>query len=162
MLYNFIECNDTDVRLFQLDGDTGNEGRVEYCSSGRWSLVCYDSWDTNDAKVICRQLGFNVEGKFTLHDDCFFQLPSLNSSMYIQCAGGSVVAIDTRVGRDQPSTFITIVDCVGNEESISQCPQDNNGVCLNTGAGVICPVQINYGTSDAVVSLCIIFSDVIH
>ena len=52
------------MRLVQLAGDTENEGRVEYCSSGRWGLVCNDFWDTNDAKVICRQLGYDVEGKF--------------------------------------------------------------------------------------------------
>ena len=60
---SFIECNDTDVRLVQLPGDMENEGRVEYCSGGRWGLVCYDSWDTNDARVICRQLGYDVESK---------------------------------------------------------------------------------------------------
>ena len=60
---SFIECNDTDVRLIQLPGGMENEGRVEYCSRGRWGLVCFDSWDTNDARVICRQLGYNVEGK---------------------------------------------------------------------------------------------------
>ena len=53
------------MRLVQLAGDMENEGRVEYCRGGRWGLVCYDSWDTNDAKVICRQLGYDVKGKFS-------------------------------------------------------------------------------------------------
>ena len=51
------------MRLVQLDGDRENEGRVEYCSGGRWGLVCNDFWDINDAKVICRQLGYDVESK---------------------------------------------------------------------------------------------------
>ena len=54
LLPSFIECNDTDVRLVQLAGDMENEGQVEYCSSGRWGLVCNDFWDTNDVKVIYR------------------------------------------------------------------------------------------------------------
>ena len=54
-----------------------------------------------------------------------------------------MVATDTRVGQDPLPTFLTKVDCVGSEETISQCPQDNNHACLNTGAGVICPIQIN-------------------
>ena len=60
---SFIECDDSDIRLVPTAGGAENEGQVEYCRGGRWGLVCYDSWDTNDAKVICRQLGYNVEGK---------------------------------------------------------------------------------------------------
>ena len=62
-LHKNSECNDTDVRLVQLDGDMENEGRVEFCSGGQWGQLCYDSWDSNDAEVVCRQLGYNVEGK---------------------------------------------------------------------------------------------------
>ena len=51
------------MRLNQVeDGQAENEGRVEFCSSGRWGLVCYDGWDNNDATVVCRQLGYDVEG----------------------------------------------------------------------------------------------------
>ena len=115
-----VECNDSDVRLFQSEGDM-DEGRVEYCSSGRWGQVCYDFWDNNDATVICRQLGYNVEGKLTS-----LVVNLLLPNLHIQSIGGSVVATDTRVGRNPPSTFLAKVDCVGSEESISQCPQDNN------------------------------------
>ena len=58
-----VECNDGDLRLVQLDGDMEYEGRVELCASGRWGIVCYDFWDRNDAKVVCRQLGFSVESE---------------------------------------------------------------------------------------------------
>ena len=58
------ECDDDDVRLFQVGKvQNENEGRVEYCKSGRWILVCNDFWDNDDATVVCRQLGYNVEGK---------------------------------------------------------------------------------------------------
>ena len=60
---SLVECNDSDVRLFHFDGDNENEGRVEFCSSGRWILVCHDFWDNDDATVLCRQLGYNVDGK---------------------------------------------------------------------------------------------------
>ena len=48
------------MRLF--GGDTENEGQVEFCRMGRWGLVCRDFWANNDAQVVCRQLGYNVEG----------------------------------------------------------------------------------------------------
>ena len=48
-------CEDGEIRL--ADG-TATAGRVEICDSGIWGTVCHDSWDNNDARVVCRQLGF--------------------------------------------------------------------------------------------------------
>lgn len=59
-LLTYSECTDGDVRLVR--GERENEGQIEFCSSGRWGLVCRDSWDVSDATVACRQLGYNIEG----------------------------------------------------------------------------------------------------
>ena len=50
-------CNKTDVRL--VDGDTLADGRVEICLNGVWGSVCGVQWDDRDARVVCRQLGYD-------------------------------------------------------------------------------------------------------
>ena len=52
------------VRL--VDGIVPYRGRVEFCVDGTWTSICSRSWwDSNDASVVCRQLGYNTS-KFLL------------------------------------------------------------------------------------------------
>ena len=51
--------------MLQLaNGIIDNEGRVEICYNNVWGTVCDNSWSSNDAKVVCRQLGYQTIGKF--------------------------------------------------------------------------------------------------
>ena len=46
----------------QLVGGTAYYGIVQVCIGGEWGTVCRSGWDSNDAAVVCRQLGFQATG----------------------------------------------------------------------------------------------------
>ena len=60
--YETASCNAGSIRL--VDGNSTLEGRVEVCTQGLWGAITTSSWDSNDAKVVCRQLGLPWECEF--------------------------------------------------------------------------------------------------
>ena len=53
-------CTNGVIRL--VNGGVESEGLVEICDNGSWGYICPHSWNQNDAKVICRQLGYTTIG----------------------------------------------------------------------------------------------------
>ena len=49
-----------------VDGPSDLEGRVEICFNNEWGTICDEMWDATDARVVCRQLGFTLNGKYSL------------------------------------------------------------------------------------------------
>ena len=58
-------CTDGDVRLIGGDNEFG--GRVEVCVNRAWGTVCSQYWGSEEARVVCNQLGATTFGKKT---DC--------------------------------------------------------------------------------------------
>ena len=52
------QCTYGDVHLVGGSGD--HEGNVQVCINGTWGYVCDNSWNYNDARVVCRQLGYST------------------------------------------------------------------------------------------------------
>ena len=79
-------------------GNTPNEGYVEALGSNdRWGGICDDGWDINNAKVVCKMLGYPTAEQF-FKEARFGQAPS----------GGRFVLDNLR--------------CTGSESSVFDCP----------------------------------------
>ena len=57
-------CRTGQLRL--VGANIQNEGRVEICIDNEWGTVCDNGWSSTDATVVCRQLGYSIQGQILL------------------------------------------------------------------------------------------------
>jgi deleted-in-malignant-brain-tumors protein 1 len=105
--YAGVICDYEDVELFALrlvGGEQPNEGRVQVYLNGGWGAVCNNGWDWKDARVACRQLGYedavSSKTKPTYGMRGVDEIPILN---YINCHGNET---GLKYCTSEPSDYI--------------------------------------------------------
>ncbi len=64
-------CIDGEVRLVGASGFVDPlEGRLELCYNNAWGTVCRTEFGTNDARVVCGQLGLDRLSKSVMLFTC--------------------------------------------------------------------------------------------
>ncbi|XP_063969960.1 uncharacterized protein LOC129282496 [Lytechinus pictus] len=102
-----------DIRLY--GGSGSYEGRVEVRVDGRWGTVCNDTWDTQDASVLCRELD-----------------------------NRTAIRHDVMYGEGVGPIFYSNVMCTGGEQRLQDCSKTDSSVdvCQHSqDAGVQCSAK---------------------
>uniref|UniRef100_A0AAZ1XPR7 Soluble scavenger receptor cysteine-rich domain-containing protein SSC5D n=2 Tax=Oreochromis aureus TaxID=47969 RepID=A0AAZ1XPR7_OREAU len=122
-----VICSGDPIRLVNPDKSESARcsGRVEINHSNSWGTVCDDSWDLNDAQVVCREL------------NCGTALNATKSAHF---------------GEGRGQIWLDDVSCSGSERSLTECQHRGFGThdCTHSkDAGVVCsgvPVRLSGST----------------
>ena len=89
-----LMCTASNIRLVGgAKSSSFHSGRVELFINGEWGTICDNSWSSNEARVVCRQLGYT------------------SGTAY----GGAVY------GQGSGQIWLDNLNCTGSEDSILNC-----------------------------------------
>ena len=115
MVYNVYYCTCVGLLIRLAEGSYFYQGRVEISYNGDWGTVCDDGWDSIDADIVCRQLGFGSSG-------------SSYSGAYFGQGSGPIL--------------LDNVTCTGSESTLANCGHLGVGITRSCShsedAGVHC------------------------
>ena len=118
------------------------EGLVEVCQDEKWKTICNVGWDNNEARVVCRQLGFaeDIRGDSIATSYWLFYI---NFICHKLITANRVTNARWRFNlapRSHDQEIITVVwGCSGSElQLLSQCPQTSSSRSSCTETGVYC------------------------
>ena len=121
-----------------VGGDGPQEGRVEICLNGVRGTVCDDSWGTQDAQVVCRQLGFLGTG-----EEQSGVLSDTVSQIFAQI--GAVAFSNAQYGQGTGAIVADDVQCIGSEDNLQSCSFITNHNCGHgEDAGVSCQGEADH------------------
>ncbi|CAH1788988.1 unnamed protein product [Owenia fusiformis] len=139
-------AHDFDARLTGNEASQG-QGRVEVYFKRKWRRVCNYGWDVNDAKVICRQLGYDPEGSETQIYKSDTKAHRRNPKKWgghgrkgrkygvqnVKCNGN-----ETFIGQCETPEWLKTPKCEKNHDAIAICKKDESNATVRiTDTGVI-------------------------
>ncbi|XP_072102775.1 scavenger receptor cysteine-rich type 1 protein M130-like [Mobula birostris] len=107
-----VNCTEPEIRL--VGGSHRCSGRVEVRYNAQWGTVCDDGWSTEDAKVVCNELG---------------------------CPSAAAAIPRAHFGQGSGNIWMDDVACNGNESALGECSfrgWGSHNCAHREDAGVIC------------------------
>ena len=102
---------------------------MEVKYNGEWGTVCDDGWDSTDAGVVCRQLGFGSSG--VAYNRAYF-------------------------GQGSGSIWLDSVTCTGNESILASCNHLGVGITRSCSHYEDAGVRCSGDTGSVIHYLCIL------
>ena len=129
-----------DLRL--VGGTNQSEGRVELCYNRQWGTVCDDLWDTSDAGVACKQLGYSGVGRYMTYLNPVTNAQCITTVVYLVtmlvgfrsscfkfpvCSGARAFS-SAFFGRGTGGIYLDNLGCRGNESRLIDCVHSTIGI----------------------------------
>ena len=137
--YGTCSCQHGALRL--VNGGTSNEGRLEICIYSVWGTACNDAFDANDARVACRQLGYEVDNS-KLHYNIIILIINFQCIIAVSYYSSS---------QGTGPIWLNHLHCTGTEQNILECPRQFElgnpyGCSRSEDITVACPGNVSFVT----------------